>query len=60
LRYDAFVDIFDIAVKNDDLEPIVSQLDYVDVWAKEWGLDLETERAFYTHLANSLKSAGEE
>ncbi|KAG2175493.1 hypothetical protein INT43_001140 [Umbelopsis isabellina] len=60
LRYDAFVAIFDIAVKNDDLEPIVSQLDYVDVWAKEWALDLETERAFYTHLVQSLKSAGEE
>jgi hypothetical protein len=60
LRYDVFIAIFDVAVKNDDLESIVSQFDYVDVWAKEWGLDLETERAFYSHLADSLKAAGEE
>ncbi|CAO3671701.1 unnamed protein product [Umbelopsis vinacea] len=60
LRYDVFIAIFDVAVKNDDLESIVSQFDYVDVWAKEWGLDLETERVFYSHLANSLKAAGEE
>jgi hypothetical protein len=60
LRYDVFIAIFDVAVKNDDLESLMSQFDYVDVWAKEWGLDLETERALYAHLADSLKAAGEE
>lgn len=60
LRYDIFIAIFDAVVKNDDLDSLMSQFDYVDVWAKEWGLDLETERALYSHLAEQLKAAGEE
>ncbi|KAH8550336.1 hypothetical protein BGW37DRAFT_498949 [Umbelopsis sp. PMI_123] len=60
LRYNVFIAIFDAVVKNEDLDSMMSQFDYVDVWAKEWGLDLETERALYSHLAEELKAAGEE
>ncbi|KAF7723879.1 hypothetical protein EC973_001551 [Apophysomyces ossiformis] len=60
LRYDAFIGLVDMTAQADELESMYSQLEHVDRWVKQWGIDANTERTLYSHLSQTLKQAGEE
>ncbi|KAG0166742.1 hypothetical protein DFQ28_008639 [Apophysomyces sp. BC1034] len=60
LRYDAFVGLVDVTAQADELESMYSQLEHVDRWVKQWGIDANAERTLYSHLSHTLKQAGEE
>lgn len=60
LRYNAFVGLVDATAQADELESLYSQLEYVDAWAKQWGIDQQTQRKLYDYLSQVLLKAGEE
>ncbi|KAI8340079.1 hypothetical protein BC941DRAFT_511459 [Chlamydoabsidia padenii] len=59
LRYDAFLGLVDVTAQADELESLTTQLAHVDAWAKQWGIDIATERQLYQHLSDKLNQAGE-
>lgn len=60
LRYNAFVGLVNVTVQADELESLYGQLEYVDAWAKTWGIDQQTERNLYSYLSGVLLKSGEE
>ncbi|KAI9275647.1 hypothetical protein BDA99DRAFT_496101 [Phascolomyces articulosus] len=60
LRYNAFLGLVDVTAQADELDSLYSQLEHIDKWIKQWGIDKETERQLYSHLSEKLKQAGEE
>lgn len=60
LRYNAFVGLVDATAQADELESLYGQLEYVDSWIKQWGIDVETQRNLYDYLTKVLLNAGEE
>ncbi|KAG2225833.1 hypothetical protein INT45_007077 [Circinella minor] len=60
LRYNAFLALVDVTAQADELDSLYSQLEHIDKWIKQWGIDKETERQLYNHLSEKLKQAGEE
>ncbi|KAI8391440.1 uncharacterized protein BYT42DRAFT_556858 [Radiomyces spectabilis] len=60
LRYDTFIGLVDVTAKADELDSLYPQLEYVDTWAKQWGIDKEAERQLYNHLSEKLLQVGEE
>ncbi|KAI9499645.1 hypothetical protein BDB00DRAFT_948678 [Zychaea mexicana] len=60
LRYHAFLGLVDVTAQADELDSLYSQLEHIDKWIKQWGIDKETERQLYSHLSEKLKQAGEE
>ncbi|SAL97249.1 hypothetical protein [Absidia glauca] len=59
LRYDAFLGLVDVTAQADELDSLTTQLAHVDAWAKQWGIDIATERELYQHLSEKLDQAGE-
>ncbi|KAI9306860.1 hypothetical protein BJ944DRAFT_262864 [Cunninghamella echinulata] len=59
LRYDAFIGLVDVTAQADELESLTSQSTNVDAWAKQWGIDIATERQLYQYLSEKLDQAGE-
>ncbi|CAO3616492.1 unnamed protein product [Cunninghamella echinulata] len=59
LRYDAFIGLVDVTAQADELESLTSQSTNVDAWAKQWGIDITTERQLYQYLSEKLDQAGE-
>jgi translation initiation factor 3 subunit M len=59
LRYDAFLGLVDVTAQADELDSLTTQLANVDAWAKQWGIDIATERQLYQHLSEKLGEAGE-
>lgn len=49
----------DVTAQADELESLTTQLTHVDAWAKQWGIDIATERELYQHLSEKLDQAGE-
>ncbi|GAA5798935.1 hypothetical protein HPULCUR_004344 [Helicostylum pulchrum] len=60
LRYNAFVGLVEATTQADELESLYGQLEYVDAWTKQWGIDQQTQRNLYEYLSKVLLSAGEE
>ncbi|KAI7865075.1 hypothetical protein BDF14DRAFT_1828356 [Spinellus fusiger] len=60
LRYDAFIGLVDVTAQADELDSLYSQLEHIDQWVKQWGIDIETERHLYSHLSEKLKESREE
>ncbi|KAI9363239.1 hypothetical protein BD770DRAFT_424915 [Pilaira anomala] len=60
LRYNAFVGLVEVTTQADELESLYGQLEYVDAWTKQWGIDQQTQRSLYEYLSKVLSSAGEE
>ncbi|CAO3608913.1 unnamed protein product [Cunninghamella blakesleeana] len=59
LRYDVFIGLVDVTAQADELESLTSQLANVDTWAKQWGIDITTERQLYQYLSEKLDQANE-
>ncbi|KAI8341392.1 hypothetical protein BC941DRAFT_449817 [Chlamydoabsidia padenii] len=59
LRYDVFLALVNVTAQADELESLTSQLANVGAWAKQWGIDIATERQLYQHLSEKLDQAGE-
>ncbi|KAG2199447.1 uncharacterized protein EV154DRAFT_502821 [Mucor mucedo] len=60
LRYNAFVGLVEATTQADELESLYGQLEYVDAWTKQWGIDQQTQRDLYDFLSKTLLNAGEE
>ncbi|KAI8148749.1 hypothetical protein BJV82DRAFT_589482 [Fennellomyces sp. T-0311] len=60
LRYNAFLGLVDVTAQADELDSLYGQLEHIDTWAKQWGIDKATEQQLYSHLSDKLKQAGEE
>ncbi|KAI7903045.1 uncharacterized protein BX663DRAFT_454389 [Cokeromyces recurvatus] len=60
LRYNAFIGLIEATVQADELESLYGQLEYVDSWSKQWGIDQQTQRNLYNYLSQVLSKAGEE
>ncbi|KAI9029967.1 hypothetical protein CLU79DRAFT_733478 [Phycomyces nitens] len=60
LRYNAFVGLVDVTAQADELDSLYSQLEHIDRWVKQWGIDVETERNLYSNLSDKLRQAREE
>ncbi|KAI8968942.1 hypothetical protein BDF20DRAFT_916369 [Mycotypha africana] len=60
LRYNAFIALIEVTAQADELDSLIGQLEYVDTWAKQWGIGKETERHLYQYLDEVLLNAGEE
>lgn len=60
LRYNAFVGLVEATTQADELESLYGQLEYVDAWTKQWGIDQQTQRDLYDYLSKVLLNAGEE
>ncbi|KAI9478473.1 MAG: hypothetical protein EXX96DRAFT_571021 [Benjaminiella poitrasii] len=60
LRYNAFVGLIEATAQADELESLYGQLEYVDAWSKQWGIDEQTQRNLYKYLSQVLSKAGEE
>ncbi|CDS08181.1 hypothetical protein LRAMOSA02129 [Lichtheimia ramosa] len=60
LRYDAFLGLVDVTAHADELDSLYGQLDHIDAWVKQWGIDAQTERQLYNHVGEKLTQAGED
>ncbi|OBZ89096.1 Eukaryotic translation initiation factor 3 subunit M [Choanephora cucurbitarum] len=60
IRYHAFVGLVEATSQAEELESLYGQLEYVDAWAKQWGIDQSTQRELYNYLSQVLLKAGEE
>ncbi|KAI8976123.1 hypothetical protein BDB01DRAFT_804599 [Pilobolus umbonatus] len=60
LRYDVFVGLVEATKQADELESLYSQLEHVDTWTKQWGIDTKTQCKLYNYLSDVLSEAGEE
>lgn len=60
LRYNAFIGLVDATAQADELESLYGQLEYVDSWIQQWGIEVETQRNLYDYLTKVLLNAGEE
>ncbi|RCH84856.1 hypothetical protein CU098_004215, partial [Rhizopus stolonifer] len=60
LRYHAFVGLVEATTQADELESLYGQLEYVDAWAKQWGIDQQTQCNLYDYLSKVLLAAGQE
>lgn len=60
LRYDAFTALVEVTVQADELDSLYGQLDHIDAWAKQWGIDADTQRKLYRFLSEKLNQAGDE
>lgn len=60
LRYNAFIGLIEATAQADELESLYGQLEYVDAWTKQWGIDQKTQRDLYSYLNEVLLKAGEE
>ncbi|KAF1805291.1 hypothetical protein V8B55DRAFT_1381061 [Mucor lusitanicus] len=60
LRYNAFVGLVEATAQADELESLYPQLEYIDAWTKQWGIDQQTQRNLYDYLSQVLLKAGEE
>lgn len=60
LRYDAFLGLVDVTAHADELDSLYGQLDHIDAWVKQWGIDAQTERQLYNHVGEKLSQVGEE
>lgn len=60
LRYNAFIGLVEATQQADELESLYGQLEYVDAWTKQWGIDQQTQRNLYDYLSQVLLNAGEE
>ncbi|KAL0095739.1 hypothetical protein J3Q64DRAFT_1711151 [Phycomyces blakesleeanus] len=60
LRYNAFVGLVDVTAQADELDSLYAQLEHIDRWVKQWGIDIETERNLYSNLSDKLRQAREE
>lgn len=60
LRYNAFVGLVDATAQADELESLFPQLEYIDAWTKQWGIDQQTQRNLYDYLSQVLLKSGEE
>ena len=60
LRYNAFVGLVEATAQADELESLYNQLENIDAWTKQWGIDVQTQRNLYDFLSKTLLEAGEE
>ncbi|KAG1317347.1 hypothetical protein G6F62_012945 [Rhizopus arrhizus] len=60
LRYQAFVGLVEATRQADELESLYNQLEYIDAWAAQWGIDQNTQRELYNYLFEVLSKADEE
>ncbi|KAI7882190.1 PCI-domain-containing protein [Lichtheimia hyalospora FSU 10163] len=60
LRYDAFLGLVDVTAHADELDSLYGQLDHIDAWVKQWGIDAQTERQLYNHVGTKLSQVGED
>ncbi|CDH52372.1 eukaryotic translation initiation factor 3subunit m [Lichtheimia corymbifera JMRC:FSU:9682] len=60
LRYDAFLGLVDVTAHADELDSLYGQLDHIDAWVKQWGIDAQTERQLYNHVGEKLSQVGED
>lgn len=60
LRYHAFVGLVEATRQADELESLYGQLEYVDAWATQWGIDEARQIELYSYLYEVLSKAGEE
>lgn len=60
LRYNAFVGLVEATTQADELESLYGQLENIDAWTKQWGIDVQTQRNLYDFLSKVLLNAGEE
>lgn len=60
LRYNAFVGLVDATAQADELESLYPQLEYIDAWTKQWGIDQQTQSNLYDYLSQVLLKSGEE
>ncbi|KAI8646480.1 hypothetical protein BD408DRAFT_359834 [Parasitella parasitica] len=60
LRYNAFVGLVDATAQADELDSLYPQLEYIDTWTKQWGIDQQIQRSLYDYLSQTLLKSGEE
>ncbi|KAG1051293.1 hypothetical protein G6F46_005688 [Rhizopus delemar] len=60
LRYQAFVGLVEATRQADELESLYNQLEYIDAWAAQWGIDQNTQRELYNYLFEVLSKADED
>ncbi|KAG1449179.1 hypothetical protein G6F56_008723 [Rhizopus delemar] len=60
LRYHAFVGLVEATRQADELESLYGQLEYVDAWATQWGIDEARQIELYSYLYEVLSKAGED
>ncbi|CEP11129.1 hypothetical protein [Parasitella parasitica] len=60
LRYNAFVGLVDATAQADELDSLYPQLEYIDAWTKQWGIDQQSQSNLYDYLSQTLLKSGEE
>lgn len=56
-RYDVYIAIIKVAVKAEEMESLLPHLTSIDRWVREWGINVEQQRALFLVLSEALKGA---
>ncbi|KAI9277627.1 hypothetical protein BY458DRAFT_504639 [Sporodiniella umbellata] len=59
-RYNAFIGLVEATQQADELESLYNQLEYVDAWATQWGIDEARQIELYSYLHEVLSKSGED